>query len=765
MRFSVFLRQHRIISIFGGICLTVVLFTILFHWIVMPRQLFDQPTSTVMYDNRGELLCARIAADEQWRFPSSDTVDSRFVTCLLNYEDRRFRYHLGVDLIAIGRALKRNLQGGRREGGSTLTMQLARMARGNHPRTFKNKIIEALWAFDIELTHSKDEILKMYVANAPFGGNIVGLEAASWRYFNRGVDKLSWAELCTLAVLPNSPALIHLSRNRGRLKKKRDTLLKILYHRGVLSQEEYNLSCVEDLPDTPYPLPNNAPHFIDFMSKKQKGNIIHTSIDTRLQRMVQYMSNSYAIRYHISNQIDNIAILVLDIKTGEPIVYVGNTTNRDLEASQVDVIQAERSPGSTLKPFLYAAMMSCGELTPRRLISDTPLSLNGFTPINFSHTYSGAVHADDAIIQSLNVPLVRMLSEHTTGRFMEDLKWLGMTTLHYNEDHYGASLILGGAEVKLWDLCCMYRKLAYRLKLGKARGKEAEKERISRVATWFAFQAMSKLNRPEEEAEWMQFRSMKNIAWKTGTSWGNRDAWSVGVSSKYVVGVWVGNATGEGRAGMTGVGFASPVMFDVFSMLDDDAWYTAPYDEMEQMKVCRRSGCLASDICAETDKVYLPKASKKTLQCSYCQWVHLSKDEQWQVNSSCVSPSEMVTKSWFVLPAAQEYYYKSCHAGYRPLPAYRDDCQGTTVDQIDFIYPEHNATIMIPRGFEGEKQQVVCKAVCRRSTSTLYWHIDNQYLGETKGNHQLTISPDAGAHILSIVDEVGNRKAIRIFVR
>jgi penicillin-binding protein 1C len=762
-----FLSNHKLLWKIIVFSFTLFFVGLIFHWFCVPRVLFDKPTSTVLFDSRGDLLAARIAEDGQWRFPSTDTLDCRFVKCLLNYEDRRFFSHCGVDVVAIVRAFKKNIQEGRfSEGASTLTMQVARMARGNQPRTLKNKLIEILWALDIELSYSKEEILKLYLSNAPFGGNIVGIDAASWRYFQRDLSRLSWAELSTLAVLPNSPALIHLGKNRESLKRKRDLLLKILNDRGVLSNEEYELSLAESLPEKPFPLPNYTPHLIDYKSKTDRGSFVSTFIDKRVQIQVQRLANDYNTRYRNSNHVDNIAVLVLDVESGEPLVYVGNTTNISVEASHVDIIQSERSPGSTLKPFLYAAMISNGVITPKRLIADTPLSINGFTPHNFNKNFSGAVQADEAIIQSLNVPLVRMLSLYTVGRFMEDLKWLGMKSLRYDEEYYGASLILGGAEVSLWDLCQMYRCLAYNLKEDCDSSEVKGQRRISRTATWFAFEAMSKLNRPEEESEWRHFSSMKNIAWKTGTSWGSRDAWSVGVTPKYVVGVWVGNATGEGRAGMTGVGFAAPVMFDVFSLLDDSGWFSPPYGEMEQVRVCKKSGYVASTICEDVSVEYLPESANLTSSCPFCQWVHLSKDGRWQLNSSCVSISEIETKPWFVLPAAQEYYYKYRHADYRQLPPFREDCEGSKIDQIDLIYPEHNMMVVIPRGFDGSLEKVVCEAVSRRTDAVLYWHLDQQFVGETgNGIHQIALAPSLGEHILSVVDDLGNRKTISFEVK
>lgn len=739
----------------------VFLLVLLYFVIMLPKPLFQDPLSSVVNDKHGQLLSARIADDGQWRFPSADSVNSKFKQCIIAYEDRRFYYHPGVDLYAIGRAVKSNLLTGRKQGASTLTMQVARMHRGNQSRSLFHKLVETVEALAIECRYSKEEILNLYASHAPFGGNVVGIEAASWRYYNRSQHTLSWAENATLAVLPNSPSLIHVSRNRESLRRKRDLLLTMLRDKGVLSEEECLLACEEPLPDKLYSLPNDAPHLIDFMTQHANSTQL-TCLDARIQRRVQQVANEYSRRYRTANRIDNIAVLVLDVQSGYPVAYVGNTTEPGVEASYVDVIQAERSPGSLLKPFLYGAMVSCGEITPRQLIADTPLNINGFVPSNYSHTFCGAVHADEAIMRSLNVPLVRMLAEHGVGRFMDDLKWLGMTTLHYDEDHYGVSLILGGAEAKLWDLCQMYRGLANRLNKGVSSA--AEGDRLSLSGIWSAFEAMSQLNRPEEEADWQYFKSMKKVAWKTGTSWGSRDAWAIGVTPRYVVGVWCGNATGEGRSGMTGVGFAAPVMFDVYSMFDDCGWFTQPLSTLQPTAICRQSGRLASALCAEVDTTMVPKESQQTMVCDYCKKVHLSNDERWQVNSTCMDVSQMKTISRFILPPAQEFYYRANHLEYQLLPPFHPDCAGSATEQLDFIYPEHNDIIVLPRGFSGEKQNVVFTAVARR-TATLYWHLDDQYLGETTDKHQMACIPSEGQHTLSVVDANGNRRAITIFVK
>lgn len=777
----------------------LILWICLMHlWI--PKPLISKPYSKLLYttetSGREVLLGARIASDGQWRFPSGSEVPEKFAICLTQYEDKRFWYHPGVDPFALMRAVQLNLTQSRVvSGGSTLTMQLARIAQGNQSRTVGQKVIEMLWALYLECSYSKVEILRMYASNAPFGGNVVGIEAAAWRYFGREAKDLSWAEQATLAVLPNSPALIHPGRNRAELKQKRDKLLLRLYEKHILDKTEYELACMEALPEKPLPLPNEAPHLLERLAIEKQENRIHTTVDPTLQQQVQRLVNRYVADYR-SNHIYNAAALVADVESGKILAYVGNVTDQNMTTGhgyQVDVITSPRSTGSVLKPFLYAAMLNDGLILPGTLIADTPLNINGFTPQNFNKTFYGAVPAHVAIERSLNVPLVRMLSQYNTGRFMSLLKRLGMTTLRFSEDHYGASLILGGAEGSLWDLSGMYASLArmlshYRSYNGRYDRSDihpltpypieekkpirsvtdtrlADESLLSYASLWFMFEAMSGLNRPEEEADWQQFSSMKQVAWKTGTSYGGRDAWAIGVTPRYVVGVWVGNATGEGRSGLTGVGYAAPILFDIYSLLPDVPWFDQPYDELEEVAVCRQSGHKASAICDEVDTVYIPRTGIATAVCPYHRIVHLSQDGQYRVNSSCESVSRMQERSWFVLPPAQAYYYKNYHVEYQALPPLKPGCEEDQSRQIAILYPEHQAVLYLPKGFSGEREKVVMRATHARSDATLYWHLDDVYLGETRQIHQMACLIEPGNHILTLLDEDGNRRSILFEVR
>lgn len=776
----------------AGAYATIAFFTIMIvAHLTEPCPLFRTPISLVALDNRGGLISARIAKDGQWRFEGSDTVPYKFERCILTCEDRKFHYHWGVDPMAMARATLKNIAAGHVvEGGSTITMQVARMAGGNRSRTWWQKIVETLWAIDIEFSHSKGKILSLYSSHAPFGGNVVGLEAASWRYFGRRAEDLSWAESTLLAVLPNSPSRIHVSRNRPLLLAKRDRLLVALCAQGDMDSTELELALSEPLPDTPFAIEGNSPQLMQRLAEESHdGATIRTTIDADLQRQAQAVADSYRARY-AHNHIYDIGILVADVGSGYIRAYVGNASQKSATC-MVDMLRAERSTGSILKPMLYAAMLSAGEITPKRLIADTPIDINGFTPQNYSHSYSGAVGADEAIVRSLNVPLVRMLTEHNVGRFMADLRQLGMTTLHFSDEHYGASIILGGAEATLTDVCGMYASMARRLNTYNADARhgdlsptdcitalrltdtppsfptpQASATPLSPAAIWHTFSAMADLARPEEEADWQSFSSMRAVAWKTGTSYGSRDAWAVGVTPRHVVGVWVGNATGEGRAGMTGVGFAAPVMFDVFGLTERGeaaTWFEEPVEDEEDVAICRKSGMKATDICAEVDTVRLPREAAATRACTYCRLAHLTADGKWQVNSSCESTKDIVTRPWFVLPPGMAYYYSRHHSDYSPLPPMRPDCGYTSGRGIELIYPQEGQTVIRTRSFDGVSQGVVCEAAAPLG-KRIFWHLDNEYIGETEGDHVMAIKPERGRHTMAIVSEDGGRATVNFKV-
>jgi penicillin-binding protein 1C len=761
----------------------------------LPRPLFKTPYSAVITDRNNDLLGARIATDGQWRFPLSDSLSEKYTTCLIAFEDRRFWYHPGVDPVAVVRAVVQNIRtGGISSGGSTLTMQVIRLARNNPPRTFWEKCIEMFMATRLELTHRKSSILKLYAAHAPYGGNVVGLEAASWRYFGKKNTLLSWAEAATLAVLPNSPALIHPGRQRDALLQKRNRLLQRLSNNGTISEEELMLARSEPLPESPRALPALAPHLLDKASLEHPWLTGGSDFRTTLDRALQTRVNQTLIRrqeLYRGNQVHNLAAVVIDVPTGDVLAYVGNVPGTGAEhGEQVDVADAPRSTGSILKPYLYAWAMENGDILPNSLLPDLPTSFGSYRPENYRPDYDGAVPARRALIRSLNVPFVHLLKLHGIEKTHFELRQIGLSTLQQGPDHYGLTLILGGAEAKLIDLTNTYACMARRLGQFYARNGRTDahdfrpprwrpdqslpRPRLQQVsdglsagAIWHTFQAMEAVERPNSTGDWALFEASRRIAWKTGTSFGFRDAWAVGCNARYAVGVWVGNADGEGRPGLLGVEMAAPVLFEIFEHLPgNDAWFDPPYDDMAPVPVCRQSGCRATDYC-ETDTLWIPRGGLKAAACTYHQWLHLSPDQQWQVNSNCESPAQMVHRAWFVLPAAQEHFFRAKNPGYQPPPPFRADC-GVAADDdtrlpLQLIYPAAYAQIYVPVELNGQKGKVVFKAAHRDASAEIFWHLDADFLGTTRNFHQMALQPAPGQHLLTLVDAQGNRVE-RIFM-
>ena len=756
---------------------------LIWFWLSLPRQLFNSPTSYIIEDKDGNLLNATIATDGQWRFPYNRNVPQKFIDCITTFEDKRFFYHPGIDPIAIGRAFIRNVKNtGIVQGGSTINMQVIRLSKRDDKRSIWNKIKESILAVRLQCTYSKNHILALYASNAPFGSNVVGLDAAAWRYFGRGPDKLSWGEMAALAVLPNAPSLVHPGRNRDILLKKRNALLDKLLDAGKIDKSTCELAKLELLPGAPMSLPQYAPHLLQRFKKETSKTNGSTKIETTLDGSLQTQV-AQIVQQHQSvlkgNGINNACALVLDVETGNALAYVGNINdhnNREME-SDVDVIAAPRSPGSALKPILYAAALSDGLILPNSIIADIPIQIGSYAPKNFDLGYDGAVPASKALARSLNIPAVKLLQQYKYQRFYETLQRCGISTLNRSADTYGLSLILGGCEVTMWDIAGVYASMARTLNhqiknrgladatdfhppnyFAAVKKRKASSTDVSLDATaiWFTFQAMKEVMRPGEEGLWQQFASAQTIAWKTGTSFGFRDGWAIGITPKYVVAVWVGNTDGEGRPGLIGVHTAAPILFDIFRLLPEGQFFQKPVYNYSYIPVCRQSGFRANIDCPDADTLFMPPNGEKTPLCPYHKMIHLDATRTYRVNQQCESPSMMQHKSWFILSPAMEFYYKQKNADYQTLPAFKTGCEfAETGKPIEIIYPQADAKIYVPLEINGERGKTVFTAAHRRAGAKIFWSLDDNFVATTQHFHQVALNPSVGDHIITLVDENG----------
>ena len=750
-----------------------LIFSFLFYW-CFPKHLFDVPYSTILNDRSGHLLSAKIAADGQWRFPEIDSVPEALEACILYFEDEYFRQHPGVNPVSMIRAISQNVSAGKRvSGGSTITMQVIRMSRHNPKRTYWEKVKEMYLAMRMEFSYTKDDILRLYVSHAPYGGNVVGAEAAAWRYFNRPLDRLSWAEYATLAVLPNAPSLIRPGKNSVTLKAKRNRLLKKLLTNEVIDSSTYSLSLLEDLPGKPNDLPSKAYHLLEFMSQNgEKGKRLHAAIDGELQDRVSENLDAY-VRHLQENNINNACALVIDLESAEVKAYVGNASFEGANSAYVDLIRSRRSSGSILKPFLYAGAVEEGLIHTSTLMRDVPVSIDGFTPSNFNKSFEGVVPAGQALARSLNVPATNLLRNYGVVRFHEQLGHLGFTTVDRSADNYGLTLVLGGAEVSLWEVAQAYANQARKL---NAYFKDEEtvftgvnllkdSKLIGQASTydygtwWLISNALREVQRPGIESSWKKYSSSRKIAWKTGTSFGFRDAWAVGYDAKYLVAVWVGNAEGEGRPGLTGVSTAAPLMFNIFQHLPGKEWFQKPEANIQLVNLCQVSGLAPSPHCPVIESE-MPVQSKMPPLCTYHQIIQLNVSGE-RVYKDCHDGSVLTDTSWFILDPIVSHYYKENHPNYNDPPLFSEHCGQNNASALAIIYPQHRAEVIIPKDFDQAFEQVVVEAAHHNPSAELFWHLDHLFVGRTAGSHKLPLDISPGEHELSILDESGNKVTVR----
>ncbi len=735
---------------------------------------FSDEYSFIVYDKNGNLLNATVSSDEQWRFPPSKNIVKEYIDAAILYEDKNFYSHCGIDSLAVLRALAGNIKAGKTiSGASTITMQAVRLSQHKPERTIKQKIKEMLLSLLLELRFSKKEIFEIYAANAPYGGNVIGLETASWRYFKRKSKDLSFAEVATLAVLPNQPSLVRPGVESKLLEKKRNFVLKKALNARCISSEIYELSILESVPEEPKTLPNIIPHYSQFIkSKKVK---IHnskaiTNIDINLQERASGIVELHSA-YLSNSEVHNAAAIILENKTGNILAYIGNTgllgkapPNRKAVNEAVDMVQARRSSGSLLKPFLFAAMLDSGLLLPDQLLKDTPIQIAGYTPKNNTLKYLGAVPASEALTRSLNIPFVHGLREYSISAFLKLLKRLGFSTFTRTADEYGLPLILGGGELTLFEASTAFKNLMLSA-INFTSPKNSNPETIvipktaypiSSAAARITLEILAGGVRPADEESWQYYASRQKIAWKTGTSYGNKDAWSIGVTPEYTVGVWIGNASGEGRPEIKSGTAAAPLMFKLFELLPKAVWPERKLDDYKTVTVCAHSGCIASQYCDQKNEISIPTTSPLDLPCPYCRAVSLTQDGKYRATANELDTIPKI-ENRFVLPASQEYYYKKNHRNYKPLPPVLK-----TGNYADFqiLTPANGLKIFIPIELDGSPGALVVKAVHKNPEATIFWDIDGDYLGETCIKHEWNIRAGIGKHRLTLTDNLGNQQVL-----
>jgi penicillin-binding protein 1C len=719
------------------------------------------------------LLSATTSSEQQWCFPMDEDIPENLKKCIIIYEDEYFAFHPGINPVAIIKALAANVKSGKTlRGASTIPMQVMRMKNRNARRNVRNKIYETLSAIKYSLITSDKTILREWCEIAPFGGNTIGIKAASLRYFGRSVEKLSWAEYALLAVMPNGPSYANLTKNRHVLRQKRDFLLRKLNRKGYFDHSELELYLGEDLPGETKTLPQYAYHLLSYLKSKYPDKyIFRTTLPSGMQlRTYELLERESA--FLRPDDIRNMAVVVIDIQKNKVLAYHGNAPDLSSSFSYVDVAQSPRSYGSLLKPLLYAYALEMAQFLPNEMIADIPTSIGDFQPENFDKKYRGAVPFEEMLIQSLNVPAVRVLNTVGLQGFYDIIRTLGIAYLDKGADYYGLSIILGGGESSLWDLSRIYKGLAQnyagisdpfkpvQILLEKPEVTLKNKFAFSPATMDHVAKAMSDLTRPREEKSWQLYGTDYKIAWKTGTSYGHKDAWAMGFNGRYMVGVWIGNEGGEGRFDLTGLSKAAPVMFKIFNSLPENQWFAHPpaYSKQETITLCAESGKMAGPLCKIKKKFTTDKTSYKYQQCTYHQEVWLNK------NGLSISPEckeQLVQKdTFFVLPSYMEYYYRQAHGEYRIVPEHDAACMPSgTACRI--IYPQQGMKIFLPKENADKQNELIAKAYHRNREANLFWFIDNDFRIMTgKSPHDCMLNLLPGPHTLTVTDQWGNKDEV-----
>lgn len=709
------------------------------------KKFFEDRYSVSVLDNNGKIMGVYLNKDEQWHLKSADEIPEKLKRTVMVFEDKNFYSHKGVDFSAVIRALKDNIFEKRRTGASTITMQAVKMAQPKE-RSYFNKYLEIVHAFKLEKYYKKDEILKMYLNNAPYGGNIVGYKTASYMYFRKSPKELTWSEAALLAVLPNSPGLMNVEKNREKLIEKRNFLLKKLYEKNFINERQYRISLKEPVPDKRYSFPVLAPHLARRLVNENKDKkIIKSTIDSEIQKKTEKAVKDYSEFLKLSG-INNAAVLIINNKNYEVTAYAGSQDFYDFENNgQVDGITAKRSPGSLLKPFLYAKVIDEGIAAPQSKIPDVPLYFSNFSPQNANKKYYGMVEMRDALIKSLNIPFVELLKDYGEDKFFYFLKDI-LNFEDKNPERYGLSLILGTKEFTMEEIGILYSGLANygnfkNLKYTEESTEEG-RQLLTKGASYLTLTTMRELERPGMEKF---YREKNPVSWKTGTSHGRRDGWAAGVTPEWTVVVWTGNFTGEGNPNLTGVYTGGNLLFNILKFLPKTEKEFVMPNDLEKIKVDSETGYrLKYDI--PYKEIFYPKDAKPLKVSPYYKKIFVNKNGE-EIDSRDESFNEREEKYILVYPLEVVNYFVR-----ENLDVSNIFSEKTAKKTIKFIYPKNNLKIIVPKDFDGEKSLIV--KIANIKNQELYWYVNKEYAGKSrekersfnfkKGKYEITVVSESG---------------------
>lgn len=754
---------------FGLVLFGLIILFFLLNWIFPLRDKIEY--STIITDNKGEVINAYLTQDQQWRMKTElEEISPLLQKTIIAKEDKHFYSHPGVNPFAVARAFFNNLFKMRRtSGASTITMQVAKALEPGR-RNIWSKIREMFRAFQLELKYSKKEILQMYLNLVPYGGNIEGVKAASLLYFKKNPDHLSLAELTALSIIPNRPTSLVIGRNNDLIIKERNKWLQRFAKENVFTQKEIEDAIAEPLDATRGTVPHYLPHLSYKLKKQNGGDIIKTNINLNIQLKTEKLVEDY-IRTQRLRNIKNAAVVIIDNKTHKIITYVGSANFFDTtDGGQVNGADAVRQPGSTLKPLLYAMCFDEGLLTPKTVMTDVAVNYNGYSPENYDQKFNGYVTVEYSLEHSLNIPAVKGLKLLGHEKMIQKLSNCNFKQIQKDRRKLGLSLILGGCGTTLEELTGLFSSFAndgiYIPPSFTQKDSIHNKVKIvSPAANYMINEILSKINRPDFPLNWTATERMPKIAWKTGTSYGKKDAWSIGYNKNYTVGIWVGNFSGVGAADLSGANIATPLLFKIFNTIDydsDEEWFIQPKD-IDIRQVCSETGLTPSAHCSSLVTDYFVPLISSTKICDNWQEIMISPDEKISYCKSC-APQSGYKKKWYkVVEPDMQSWFEDNRIAYQKIPLHNPECELIFKGAAPSITSPLNGTEYLISKKNPEPLQLICKTA--NDVSKVHWYINNKFYKSSNAGEKQFFVPSEGIVKISCTDDKGRNRDIKITVK
>ena len=748
-----------------------LLFFLLDHIYPFPKEQLTKEPTVIISDKEGVPLRFFLPKDKQWRFPVElKDIDPDLINAVIQSEDRWFYSHPGVNPAAIARALYKNIEAGKVvSGASTIPMQIARLSEPKR-RTLLSKAVEAFRALQLKRHFEDDELLEIYLNIAPYGGNIEGIGAASYFYFKKSPRALEPHEIALLTLLPRSPTKYDPIRNPQIALKKRNNVLKMLQSRGIFTQGSVSIALGKPIPVKRKKQPFSAPHFTDFVHNQSSES---ENIKTTLDSSIQYISEAVA-RKHIgdlrSQGIQNLAIVVIENDDRELRAMLGSSNFFEKDFSgQVNSTLSRRSPGSALKPFLYAMALDKGLVIPDTYMLDIPTDFSGYVAENYDDKYRGRITMRNSLILSLNAPAVRLLSRVGLKDFHDLLLRGGLKTLDRPFMQYGLPLVLGSGEVTLLDLTNLYATLAEdgvhrTVKVVSGPQQDSTKTKLfSPEASYLITEILTELKRPDMPSRsWALTEDVPEVAWKTGTSYGHRDAWSIGYSDNYTIGVWVGNPDGHGVKGISGAEHAAPILFDLFRAVEGGSKVAEPEGlRLKEIEVCKESHMLPTRYCTVREKVtYIPGVSKLSKD-NYSKRVFVDLETGHQLVGDCISGRPHEARVFTVYPPELTAWWRVQGKPLETVPPLSPYCKEVPPELPPrIVSPDENTPYRVLRGMPAQYQKVQLSARVSEEVDALYWYQDGKLVASSSPDKKVFIPLKSGSHNLVVVDSSGRMNSI-----